>query len=121
MEYRKKIEELRDKLKDDPLLLKTVEGIVEDCGRYIKRVHDTEVAYTIARFRMETKEYTKYYEELDRNRKITHDALISGVRLLNRLCMLNDLPPIFEGTEDRVSVADFAKEVVDEFYETRKI
>lgn len=119
-QIKQQINSLIEKLGDDKLLIDSVEKVVEDCGRYIKAVHDTEVAYTVARFKMEPDEYREYYANLDRNRKIVHDALIAGVRLLNRICQLCGQEPIYNGPEDRVSIAEFAKEIVDEYFEERR-
>lgn len=102
--------------------LETVEDSIKQCGRYIKTVNDMESAITSARFRMEPEDYREYIMNLDRSRKIEHDALIVSVRVLNRLCSIYRVDPIFTGDlENRIEVAEFAKAVVDEMFETRQM
>jgi hypothetical protein len=101
--------------------MKNVEDFINSCGEYLKRVNDMEAAITVARFRMDPQDYRHYIVELDRNRKIAHDSLIANVRLLNKLCSLYDTDPIYTGSESRIEIADFAKSVVDEMYDTRKL
>lgn len=116
---------LTEKLKeesDGQELIYTVEDIISECGRYIERVNNMESALTVARFRMEPEDYRKYIEELDKQRRITHNSLIVGIKLINRLCLMCNLSTIYKGnTANRIGVADFAKQVVDEMFETRKI
>ncbi|MEQ6359529.1 DUF3232 domain-containing protein [Thermoanaerobacter thermohydrosulfuricus] len=102
--------------------LESVEDSIKQCGRYIKTVNDMESAITSARFRMEPEDYREYIMNLDRSRKIEHDALIVSVRVLNRLCSMYRVDPIFIGDlENRIEIAEFAKAVVDEMFETRQM
>ena len=55
--------------------------------------------------------------KLDAARRNAHENCISAMDQLNRLCKINDLPPIYPGDiNDRYAVADFAIEVVRTFY-----
>jgi hypothetical protein len=108
-----------DNLQEDSRL---IEDIIADCGRYIERVNAMEGAITAARFRMEPEDYRAYIVELDRQRKIQHDSLIVSVRVLNRLCNLYNVPRIYQGdVQSRIEIAEFARNVVNELFDTRKL
>jgi|LSQX01.3.fsa_nt_gb hypothetical protein len=99
-----------------------IEEILKSCGEYIKRVNDMESAIQVARFIMEDKDYREYISNLDRSRKLAHDGVIANVAILNRYCRLVELPPIYKGDlNSRIEVAEFAKKVVDEYFEDRKL
>lgn len=68
----------------------------------------------------EPEEYREHLVNLDKSRKIAHDSLIVSTRLLNKLCRLYDIEPIYKGSDSRIEVAEFAKQVVDEFFAERK-
>ena len=58
--------------------------------------------------------------ELDQGRRNRHDALISGVKILNRLCDLYGVERVFQGdTGDRWDVANFAGDAVQAIFSGR--
>gem|GEM_PF-1845773 len=100
--------------------IEIVQGFIQDCSRYVDTVINMENAIAVSRFIMEADEYRKHLVSLDKNRKIAHDSLILSTRLLNKLCRLYDIEPIYNGSDSRIEVAEFAKQVVDEFFAERK-
>lgn len=126
MTIREKFTELTNKIKESNSEyalndIKNVEEYIQECGNYIKRVNDMEAALTVARYRMEPEDYREYIVELDKKRKVAHDSLIASTRLLNKLCNLYGVEPIYSGSDSRIEIADLAKAVVDEMYDTRKL
>lgn len=64
----------------------------------------------------------KLSNELDAERHNTHEGLILSVKLLNSICRMVGLEPIFRGNvEERVEIGDFAIQVVSELFQTRKL
>lgn len=118
MLYKKKFRELIKKLSNEDK--KIIENTVNEFSQYVDAVHNMENSANLARFRMDTKDYQEYISRLDRNRRALHDSVIVGVRLINRMCKLYELPVIFEGDTDcRVQVGDFIFAVVKEYFEER--
>ncbi|MGI9951420.1 DUF3232 domain-containing protein [Moorellaceae bacterium AZ2] len=104
--------------KDD---LQSVEDFIEDCGKYIDSVMAMEAALAVARYRMEPEDYREHIIELDRRRKLNHDALIASVRLVNRLAKLYGCEPVYTGPDERIAIAEFAMEITQEFFAERKL
>ncbi|SHF76596.1 Protein of unknown function [Caldanaerobius fijiensis DSM 17918] len=98
-----------------------MEDYIKDCNHYAKTVADMEGALTVARYRLEGEEYREYIANLDRNRKIAHDALIASTKLLNKLCKIYGEPAIYTGGESRIEIAKFAIAVTDELVTTRTL
>lgn len=110
---------LKPYIKED---LQSVEDFISQCGRYIDRVTAMEAALQTARFRMETKDYQNFIQDLDRSRKWEHDALIAATKLINRFCRLYSVESIFTGNLDsRIAIAEFAMEVVKAYFQERKL
>lgn len=113
-----KLENQEDKEMEKEL----IDSIARDCGEYITAITNMENAINIARFRMDTTDYQDYIVSLDKSRTVAHNVVISGVKVLNRLCKLHDLDVIYKGdTNSRIMVAEFAKEYVDELYKERRL
>lgn len=124
--YKEMLAELASKINSSESLYKNedieiIEQYPNKCAVYIEKVTAMETAINTARFRMEPDEYREYITELDRSRKIIHDALISDTKLLNKICQIYGYPEIFTGNlNDRNEIAEFAKKIVDEFVEKRQ-
>jgi len=124
--YKEMLTELSLKIKSSDSLYKNediefVEKYARKCGEYVEKVNAMETAINIGRYRMEPEEYREYVMELDRIRKIAHDALIADTKMLNRICEIYNYPPIYTGSlDDRNEIAEFAKKIVDEFFEGRQ-
>lgn len=67
--------------------------------------------------RYEGQEFRDRVSELDTSRRNAHEAAISSVNMLNRMCAKHGLEPFFDGnTADRYAVADFVGDYVNEVY-----
>jgi Protein of unknown function (DUF3232). len=125
--WREKFNELTARIKDSKEEywrddLEALEDSIKQCGEYIKSVNNMEAAITSARFRMEPEDYREYIMQLDNTRRIEHNYLIRSVRLINKLCSIYRVEPIYKGDLDnRIEIAEFAKSVVDEMFDTRQM
>jgi len=117
-----KVNALLEKIKDDADKTSLVRDMIDSCANYVDTVVNMENAINVYRFRVEDpSELRVMIQRLDQTRRIVHNALISNVRIVDRLCKMEGVEPIFGGSdEDRLAVAEFAKRVVDEFFEDRK-
>lgn len=104
-----------------PSDLQAVEDLIADCGRYVESVTAMEAAQAVARFRLEPKDYQALIVQLDRNRKMAHDTVIADIRLVNRLCGVYSVPPVYEGEDSRIAHAEFAAAVAGEYFKDRKL
>ena len=119
---KERINALLEKIKDDPDLVSLVRDMVDSCANYVDTVVNMENAINVYRFRVEDpSELRVMIQRLDQTRRIVHNTVISNVRIVDRLCKINGVEPVFGGLdEDRLAVAEFAKQVVDEFFEERR-
>lgn len=58
--------------------------------------------------------------DADQQRHRIHDALIVDVDLVNRICKLYDLAPVYTGSSERREYGNFAAQLVDEIFKNRK-
>ena len=108
--------------KDDKGFMESVHYAIESCGRYIEAVNAMESVQLTQRILLEPEEYRAKLIESDKRRKNVHDGLIANVTILNRLCIMADLAPIYKGdVESRIEIAEFAMAVVTEMFNTRKL
>lgn len=122
--YREKIEAFLESAagSSDIEYADTVKEMVEAAGEYMKRVAVLEAARATARLTMETEEYQECMEALDRSRSSAHDTLIFHVKVVNRICRSMGTALIFEGDESsRIEIADFAQQIINELFSTRKL
>lgn len=117
-----RVNALLAKIKNDPDQVSLVRDMIDSCTNYVDTVVNMENMINIYRFRTEDPaELRVMIQRLDQTRRIVHNAVISNVRIVDRLCRINNVEPVFGGLdEDRLAVAEFAKQVVDEFFEERK-
>ena len=69
---------------------------------------------------LDAKEAKENRESADRARTIAHDAFISSVDVVNRLCDKHGLPHIYNGGEHRRDYGDFALRLVDDIFIKRQ-
>lgn len=114
------IRNLATAYKDDSEILSLIEDTLESFSEYVKIVNSLENTISIMRFKLEPHEYRERVEFLDRNRRICHNSVIAGVKILNRLSLQKDLPLFFTGNvEDRYEVGSFAGLIVHEIFKNR--
>lgn len=100
--------------------LKSVLRAMNSFSSYVLSVYNMETNIPIIRFRYEGEELREKIQNLDENRRLTHESAIANVSLLNNICRLYNVDEIFTGDKtDRYQVADFCEEVVSEFFKDR--
>lgn len=122
--YREKINEFIRVISEtnDRECLELMEDLISSASDYVRRVNVLEIGLMVGKYSKEGSEYREYIEKLDKLRSSAHNALITNVKIINRLCKNNDLPLIYSGNEeDRIQVAEFAKQVVEELFSTRRL
>lgn len=99
-----------------------IENNMETLVDYVKSVYMMEVSLTLSRVRLgdDSREFAERVAELDRKRRICHEAAIASVSALNRMCDFFKVARVFEGDIDnRYEVADFCGNMVDEIFKSR--
>lgn len=119
---KEKIGVLAEKTGNDPDVLALVQEMVDACANYVDTVVNMENIITIYRFKAnDPSDYRAMVQRLDQTRRLAHNALIALVRAVDRLAKINGVEPIYGGhDEDRTAIAEFAKAVVDEYFEGRQ-
>jgi succinate dehydrogenase/fumarate reductase-like Fe-S protein len=98
-----------------------VRDMIINCGAYIQKVNVLE-AQVITRAVDNPEDYRQLVSEMDKQRSTAHNALISSVAIINRLCKTVDMPPLFPGNIDnRIEVAEFAMKLVNEMFQHRRL
>ena len=122
--YREKIHEFIRTISEsnDRECLDLMEDLISSASDYVRRVNVLEIGLMVGKYNKEGAEYLEYIEKLDKQRSDAHNALITNVKIINRLCKNNKLSPIYSGNEeDRIEVAKFAQQVVEELFSTRRL
>lgn len=83
---------------------------------YINVVVRMEVLLPMYRFRYESEDYRTRVMELDTTRRNKHEAMISNVNMLNRLCDKYGIERFMDSTDDRNKVAELAGRYIGEVY-----
>lgn len=98
-----------------------VRDMITNCEVYLQKVIALE-AQIITRTAIDSEEYRQRVSEMDKQRSTAHNSLISSVAIVNRLCRIADLPPLFPGNIDnRIEVAEFAMKLVNEMFQHRRL
>lgn len=106
--------------KEDKDLLELLNETLNGCSEYVHAVNSMENCQRVLKFRLEPEDYKERLKALDQNRRILHNATISGIKAINRLCKTSNLPPLYEGDEsDRYAIADFALTVTNVVFVNR--
>jgi hypothetical protein len=87
---------------------------------YVNAVYSMETRMRIARFHIDDpSEYQALVKELDTARRTAHEAAISYINILDRMCEKVGVEPIYGGSQDRVEIGDFCGSIVNEYFEGR--
>lgn len=106
----------------DSDFLNIVEDLVQSAGNYIMSVANLEAAIVVSKETKEASEYREYIESIDHKRSSAHNVLIANTKAVNRMCKKYNVPLIFQGNEAvRAEVAEFAHQLVDELFSTRRL
>lgn len=117
--YRERIQDLRSALMRDQehqeRKLQHVQKLIDQSAAYVESVLNMESRIEVLRFHLEPEDYRAAVSKLDSRRKSMHDALISMVSMVNRLCETYLQEKLYQGETDRQSIAKFAFDLVQEF------
>ena len=83
---------------------------------YVNIVVRMETLIPLYRFRYDGDELKTRIMELDKTRRIKHEAMLTNVNILNRQCDKYGIERFIESTEDRYKVAELAGRLVGEVY-----
>ena len=121
--YKEQIGTIIGKLstENDQDSVQLVDEMLKNCMAYVQKVYALEV-YILTKTEGDPDEYRQTVSNMDHTRSVTHNALISSVKIVNRIFDRAGLPPIFTGdTEKRIEVANFAMEIVSELFSLRRL
>lgn len=95
-----------------------IENMIRNAADYVQAVIWMETAAANFAGR-EGDELRSAVAELDKSRSTVHNALISSVNIVNRICDMYGQPPIYFGGEERRRYGDFAMDLIEEIFENR--
>jgi hypothetical protein len=113
----------------DEVACSHLEKLLSSAEAYFCKVFEMETRLKIARLRLEGEELRALTENLDKNRRYAHEALIADLHIFNRFFIKEfgeDVPVggIFnkdpDAIRDRIAVADWAGELLTAVYQNRK-
>ena len=109
---RENLEKLIHEVKSDEELIELIQSCLESFGEYHHGIYDMETNLMLYNSKdMEMEEWQSFYSEMDDDRNINHNQVISSVRILNRMAAKESLPPIYEGTVSEES--PYREEIAD--------
>ena len=103
---------LIEKNTSDMELLNLIEECLLSFDEYHASIYKMETWCKLYGYRNTSKEdYRTKLTELDKSRSICHNSVISNIKILNRLCLQQNIPVVYEGivSEERpyrVEIAD---------------
>ncbi len=114
-----RIARLMSVVKADPDLMGLITRMIEVCREYNERViQSNEYMLNGSASAQSPADFRERMTELDRNRRITHKAVVASVRAVDRLCEQQGTPLVFGGDyEDPLATADFARSLASEYLE----
>ena len=88
---------------DDKELLDMIYDALISFERYHSAIYDMETKKKLYCGAMDSLDYRKMENELDKLRTACHNAVIANVAMLNRMAEQKGIPPIYDGvvSEDR--------------------
>lgn len=125
----KRFEEIIDLVDGDEVALRLLEGLLEKAERYFSSVVKMESRLKMERFRLDPDQLRELTENLDQNRHMAHNALLSDLHILNRYLFKEfgkqvPVGGIFsespEAIRDRAAVGDWAGRLLYALYDSRK-
>lgn len=101
--------------------MKLIEDFASSCGRYLKATIELEAARSTARYYLDGEEYRRHIEDLEKACSNAQNSLVAAVKIINRLCEINEVEMIYTGSEDdRITQAEFVFETAQGYFNKRK-
>lgn len=119
------IQALIAKNKTDTDILKLINDCLLSFFEYNSRIGKMETWLMLYGYHnMERDDYQTTYTDLDKSRSISHNAVISNVDILNRLCRQNNISLVYDGVVSeerphRVKIADAVMAYVENIVANR--
>lgn len=95
-----------------------IKRMIHNAAEYVRAVVIMETAACNVAG-LDAAEAREAKESTDRARSLAHDAFISSVNSVNRICERRGVPPIYDGGCERREYGDFAIALVDEIFTKR--
>lgn len=115
---KKQIENLIEVLKQEKNAERQIEyvlGMVDAAVNYARSIVIMETRMKSLKFRLEPAEYQVEVEAMDKKRRLTHNAFISKLDIVNRICTNHNLPVIYTGENNRAEKGEFAFDIVESY------
>lgn len=109
------IQSLITKNKEDTETLSLIEDCLLSFHEYHTHIYKMEIWLKLYNYHNIAKDdYQTQRTDLDRARSLSHNAVISNIGILNRLCQQNDIPFIYKGvvSEERPHRVELANAVL---------
>lgn len=116
--YREKILDILPNLNPDEVRL--VGEMVNNAVRYATAVTTMDAQLEILPYRCDQEELREAITRLDQNRKRTHDAFISRLKITNRIFAKHG-QVFYDGPDDRASIGDCAFLIQREYDAIKKL
>ena len=99
---KKAIEKLIQGSSDDKESLDMIYDIFKGFEEYHKKIMNMEIKIKLYPAGvLESDEYQSMVTELDKQRTIQHDSLLTGINILNRMAEMKGIEPVYSGTVSR--------------------
>ena len=95
-----------------------IKRMIHNAAEYVRAVVIMETAACNVAG-LDAAEAREAKESTDRARSLAHDAFISSVNSVNRICERRGVPPIYDGGCERRAYGDFAIMLIDEIFNKR--
>ena len=101
--------------KNDNEALEMIYDVLCSFEEYHTKIINMEAKIMIYSGALDSNEYQKMVTELDKNRTIQHNSVLTGVNILNRLAEQVGLDPVYDGvvSKDRPFRREVANAVLD--------
>lgn len=100
---------------EDTMVMDTIKNTVIDFEEYHYAIYKMECFIRFRDNTMAPNEYKEKMMELDSNRTRKHNAIITGIKIINRLAEQNNIPLVYSGivSEDRRYRREVANSVLE--------
>lgn len=115
---KKQIENLIEVLKQEENAERQIEyvlGMVDAAVSYVRSIVVMETRMKSLKFRLDPVEYQAEVEAMDKKRRLAHNAFISKLDIVNRICTNHNLPSIYTGENNRADKGEFAFDIVESY------
>ena len=111
--YREKVIKMLTQISSEEKRM--VSEMIENAVRYTSTVTNMDAQMEILPFRYVAEELQEAIKRLDTARRRAHDAFISRLNIVNRICKQNGLEVFYDGPEDRVAMGGCAFTIQREY------